>query len=294
MQCYCRYLESTGRSGVYHFMLKLGHIVYSNCFPVHAGIIEKTVECPFKVIEGIPTELNRYLAEGKIDVSPSSSIEYATNPGKYRILPGFSITSKNKAMSIILESKVPLSGLDRKTVALTTASATSIVLLRIILELFEGVNPDFMQYEQGVEEPYDTADAVLTIGDLALERASAPRFAHAYDLGELWHTKTGLPFVFAIWQVNYKKNIEQDLARLYDVLLASKQYGLANLSGLAGRHAAGFGVPAETLVRYWNTFSYDLGPDEQKGLLTYYGYAMELGVIDAVPELRIWTPNGVL
>ncbi len=272
-------------------MLKLGHIVYSNCFPVHAGILTKKVEFPFKIVEGIPTELNRCLVEGKIDVSPSSSIEYAMNPGKYRILPGFSITSKSRAMSIILESKVPLAELDRKTVALTTASATSIVLLRIILELFEGVSPDFMQYEQGVEEPYDTADAVLTIGDLALKRAAAPRFPHVYDLGELWYNKTGLPFVFAIWQVNYRKNMEQDLARLYDALMESKQYGMSRLTELAEHHAVDFGLPAETLVSYWTNFSYDLGPEEQKGLLTYYGYAMELGVIDSVPNLKIWTPE---
>jgi chorismate dehydratase len=272
-------------------MLKLGHIVYSNCFPVHAGILTGKIPFPFKIVEGIPTELNRFLVEGKIDVSPSSSIEYAMNPGKYRILPGFSITSKTRAMSIILESKVPIAELDRKTVALTTASATSIVLLRIILELFEGVSPDFMQYEQGVEEPYDTADAVLTIGDLALKRASAPRFPHAYDLGELWNAKTGLPFVFAIWQVNYRKNMEHDLVRLYEALKESKQHGLSHLTELAGHHAGDFGLPAETLVRYWNTFSYDLGPDEQKGLMTYYGYAMELGVIDSVPELKIWTPE---
>jgi len=271
-------------------MLTLGHIVYSNCFPVHAGILTKAIPFPFKVVEGIPTELNRCLVEGKIDVSPSSSIEYATNQGKYRILPGFSITSKTRAMSIILESRVPVSELDRKTVALTTASATSIVLLRIILELFEGVSPDFMQYEQGVEEPYDTADAVLTIGDLALKRAAAPRFPHAYDLGELWYNKTGLPFVFAIWQVNYRKNMQQDLARLYDALRESKQYGMSHFTELAEHHAGDFGLSAETLVRYWNTFSYDLGPEEQKGLLTYYGYAMELGVIDSVPDLRIWTP----
>jgi chorismate dehydratase len=269
-------------------MIKLGHIVYSNCFPVHAGIVTGKVACPFPIVEGIPSELNRALVEGKIDVSPSSSIEYATNPGKYRILSGLSITSRNKVMSILLESRVPLDELNNKTVALTTASATSVVLLRVILELFTGVNPDFMLYEQGVEDPYDQADAVLTIGDLAIKRSLSPRFPHTYDLGEIWHRQTGLPFVFALWQVNYRKSMDQDLARLTDILRESKQYGLSRLQELADEHAAQFGISAETLLRYWNLFSYDLGPDEQKGLLTYYGYAAELGAIDAVPELRFW------
>jgi chorismate dehydratase len=173
-------------------------------------------------------------------------------------------------------------------VALTTASATSVVLLRVILELFNGVNPEFMLYEQGVEEPYDQADAVLTIGDLALKRSVSPRFPHAYDLGELWHQKTGLPFVFALWQVNYRKALEPDLERLSDVLLESKQYGMSRLRELADEQATRFGITADTLFQYWNSFSYDFGPEEQKGLLTYYGYAAELGAIDSVPELRIW------
>jgi len=269
-------------------MIRLGHIGYSNCFPVHAGILTGRISFPFKVIEGIPSELNRYLAEGKVDVSPSSSIEYAVHQGKYVLLPDLSITSRTKVMSIILESKVPLPELDRKTVALTTASATSVVLLRILLELHEGLSPDFMQYEQGIEDPYAAADAVLTIGDLAIRRARTSRLPYIYDLGELWHQRTGLPFVFALWQVNYKKNLEQDLARLYDALEESKRYGLAHLQELADGHAAKFDLPADVLLRYWQSFSYDFGPEEQKGLLTFYGYAAELGVIDSVPELRIW------
>ena len=269
-------------------MLKLGHIIYSNCFPVHAGIVTQAVPFPYPVVPGIPTELNRALVEGKIDVSPSSSIEYATNPGKYRILSGLSITSRNKVMSILLESRVPIIELNNKVVALTTASATSVVLLRVILELFNGINPVFMLYEQGVEEPYEQADAVLTIGDLALKRSLQPRFPHAYDLGELWHQQTGLPFVFALWQVNYRKNTDPELHRLHAILLESKRYGLARLRELADSHAASFGITADLLLQYWNRFSYDFGPEEQRGLLAYYGYAAELGAIDAVPDLRLF------
>jgi len=51
--------------------------------------------------------------------------------------------------------------------------------------------------------------------------------------------------------------------------------------------------PCRDLARYWNAFSFDLGPQEQKGLLTYYGYAAELGVIDTVPDLAIWRKSAV-
>src|SRR5512144_2725514 len=95
-------------------MLKLGHIIYSNCFPPHAGIVTQKVAFPFKVVEGIPTQLNRMLYEGSVDVSPSSSIEYAVNPGRYLLMPDLSITSKSRVRSILLESTVPIEELHKR------------------------------------------------------------------------------------------------------------------------------------------------------------------------------------
>jgi chorismate dehydratase len=272
-------------------MIKLGHIVYSNCFPPHAAIIKGQVQFPFKVVEGIPTELNRLLYEGKVDVSPSSSIEYAMNPGRYLLLPTLSITSKKKVMSILLESKVPIDELNNKIVAMTTASATSVVLLRILLEVRYNMNPVYTQYEQGVDDPSEQVDAMLTIGDLALTKTPLPEFPHRYDLGELWYEFTGLPFVFALWHVNYKKNVERELDMLYDILIASKEYGISHLEDLARSESKRFNVPAELLLSYWNSFSYGLGKEEQKGLRAFYGYAAEIGVIEKIPELRFWTKS---
>ncbi len=272
-------------------MLKLGHIIYSNCFPPHAGIVTRKVAFPFKLVDGIPTELNHMLYEGAVDVSPSSSIEYAMNPGRYLLMPDLSITSKNKVMSILFESKVPIEELNNKVVALTTASATSVVLLRILLEIRFGVNPGYILYEQGAEDPADRADALLTIGDLAIRKASSSNYPHRYDLAELWHAWTGLPFVFALWQVNDRKRLHRDLARLYDILMESRAYGLSHLRELAETTTERFNLPAPALLDYWKLFSYGFGKEEQKGLLTYYGYAAEIGAIEIVTDLRFWTPS---
>lgn len=272
-------------------MLTLGNIIYSNCFPVHAGIITGVVPFPFRMLDGVPAELNRLLYEGKVDVSPSSSIEFAMNAGRYLLLPDLSITSRDKVKSIILLSRVPLADLGDRNVALTSASATSVVLLRVLLELREGVSPNYFLYEQGVEEPGGDADAFLTIGDLALLRESSEGFPHRYDLGELWHDFTGLPFVFALWQVNYRRNAERDLEVLARAVNESKRYGLSHLRQLAAGHAERFGLEKDMLEEYWSGFNYDLGDPERKGLLAFYGYAAELGAIQKVPELRIWGQN---
>lgn len=272
-------------------MLTLGHILFSNCFPPHAGIVLRKIAFPFKLVEGIPSQLNRMLYEGSIDVSPSSSIEYAVNPGRYLLMPGLSITSKTKVMSILLESTVPIEELRNKTVALTSASATSVILLRILLELRYGVNPGYISYQQGAEDPAGRVDAVLTIGDLAIRRAAASTYRHCYDLAQLWYEFTGLPFVFALWQANARKNLHEDLVRLYDIVRESKAYGLAHLPELAETAQDRFQLPASVLLEYWKLFSYDFGEAEQKGLLTYYGYAAEIGAIKTVTELRFLQPD---
>jgi len=270
-------------------MLKLGHISYSNCFPPHAGIVTKQVAFPFTLVEGIPTELNRLLYDGTVDVSPSSSIEYAMNPGRYLLLPDLSITSRKQVMSIILQSRVPLTDLDKKTVALTTASATSVILLRILLELLHKIHPSYIRYAQGAENPSGRADAFLTIGDLALTQAAMPGYSYRYDLGELWHEFTGLPFVFALWHVNYTKEIEKELCALYDILILSRSYGLSHLQELGHEYADRFKIPAQKLIQYWNSFSYAFGDDERKGLLQFYDYAAQLGAIKPITELKFWT-----
>ena len=75
---------------------------------------------------------------------------------------------------------------------------------------------------------------------------------------------------------------------LYDILVQSKAYGLSHLRELAREHAFRFGIPPETLIEYWNVFSYDLGESEQKGLTSFYKYAAEIGAIETAPDLKLW------
>ena len=269
-------------------MLSLGHIIFSNCFPPHAGIVMGKTAFPFQLVEGIPSDLNRLLRDGSIDVSPSSSIEYARNPERYVLLPDLSITSRKRVQSIILQSRVPITELDKKTVALTTASATSVVLLKVLLAVRYTVHANFIHFAQGMEDPFGHVDAALFIGDLAMKLKASESHPYLYDLGALWHEFTGLPFVFALWQVNYKKAIDKDLSALYDILMESKSYGLSHISELARTHTERFGIPAEVLIDYWTSFSYNFGTEEQKGLLNFYRYAAEIGAIEPGTELRFW------
>ena len=270
--------------------LRLGHIIYSNCFPVHARLLDRGAPAWIDVVEGVPGRLNGLLEQGEIDVAPCSSIEFARNADRYRVLPELVIGSRGPVRSIVFASTRAPRELDGALVAVPTASATSVVLLKVLLRLRWGVSARFRWFDQAAEDPFAAgADAALFIGDVALRRDLYPHVLHRFDLGAEWWDHTGLPFAFAVWQAG--GGSDQALRRLHAELLESRAYGVANRAELAERWAAHFGFAPEFLDAYWAGLSFDLDPAMIEGLRTYYRFAAEIGEIPAAPELR-WAATG--
>lgn len=267
-------------------MIKLGNIEYSNCFPVHAQLLDGAAPANIEIVTGAPTDLNRALEAGSIDVAPSSSIEYARH-ASYRLLPDFVIASDGAVGSILLESTKPIQQLGDATIAVPTASATSVLLLKILMRRQHALVPHYRWFEQSdMADPVAAgADATLWIGDVALRRRF-PNERHIYDLGSEWKQWTGLPFVFAVWQTSAPSSRDQELADLVHVLHESRAYFLQNAASLAATFSAHFRIPAARLHSYWQSLRYEFDETMQEGLFAYYRLASELGEAPAVERLR--------
>jgi chorismate dehydratase len=267
-------------------MIRLGHIDYSNCIPVHAGLLEAP-PADVVLVRDVPSRLNRALADGVIDAAPCSSIEYARHAHDYLVLPGHAIGSCGAVRSILLETTVPPAELAGRVVAVPDASATSVVLLRALLELRLGVQPRLEWFDQSLAaDPIaDGAAAALRIGDVALRRA-APADRLVLDLGAEWTAWTGLPFVFAIWQVRRAAGTAaaQRLARL---LHDSRAYHVRHAERLAGQYAHQYGLAPERLLEYWASLRFELDGPMQEGLLRFYRYAAELGEAPVTESLEL-------
>ena len=85
-------------------MIRLGRISYANMAPVFYELETEGLE----QVTGVPTELNRMLVAGDIDVAPISSIEYARNADRLRLLPRLCVSSEGAVESIQLITKLPL------------------------------------------------------------------------------------------------------------------------------------------------------------------------------------------
>ncbi|MGB2874721.1 MAG: menaquinone biosynthesis protein [Gaiellaceae bacterium] len=245
-------------------MIRLGRISYVNMAPVFYRL-----EADVEELHGVPTELNRRLLEGELDLAPISSIEWARHADRLRLLPRLCVSSEGAVDSIQLVSRVPLEQVRR--VAVTPESATSVVLTKVLL-------PEADHVPLGEE-----ADAKLLIGDAALKSAFEDPTPH-YDLGRLWLERTGLPMVFAVWAS--PEPTPPGMADLEQALVDSVRTARAEPEQLAYDASDRYGYPAGFLARYFEKLRYRFGPRERAGLLTFLELARDAGELDAVPELR--------
>jgi chorismate dehydratase len=132
--------------------VRLGRISYVNMAPVFHRLNVEVEE-----VQGVPTELNRLLLDGQIDLAPISSIEYARHASSLVILPRVCVSSEGAVDSIQIVSRTPFPQI--RKLAVTPESATSVVLAKVLLPHAEQVPLE------------EEAEAKLLIGDAALKSA---------------------------------------------------------------------------------------------------------------------------
>lgn len=270
-------------------MLRIGRIAYANCTPIFHELQRQAPDEDYQFVGGVPSHLNARLAAGEIDVCPSSSIQYALHPERYLILPDLSISSIGAVGSVLLFSRIPIEELTGQTILLSSESATSVNLLRILMKKRFGCSCRFAVSEQPLDSALQEAPAMLLIGDSALRASFLESGLLVYDLGQLWHDWTGLPFVFALWFCGrpVAKDRSVEVARLARNLIVSKERACTDLEVIAQNSPEALWMGSERLVAYWrDNISYDLGSSHLAGLTLFYRYCAELGLLPAEPGLQ--------
>jgi len=115
-------------------MIRLGKIAFANCdFPYYAMEHGRLGSQDIVITEAHPVELARQLFDGKLDISPISSIMFAKRDDLL-ILPGLSITSNDFTKSVLIcgSGKMDLADLEGKTLCIPETTASSATLIKII------------------------------------------------------------------------------------------------------------------------------------------------------------------
>ena len=246
-------------------MIRLGRISYVNMAPVFYELKADVEE-----VSGVPTELSRMLLDGEVDIAPIPSIEYARNADRLRILPRLCVSSEGAVDSIQLVTPIPFGQV--RSVAVTPESATSVVLVRVLL-------PDAEIVPLGFQ-----ADATLLIGDAALRsRRSRTRPRTTISAGSgssgrgcRWSSPSG------------RRPSRSSTASSSSSTRSSSSVRLARgeperFARLASEE---YGYPAGFMARYFEKLRYSFGPRERAGLYTFLEMARDAGELAHVPELR--------
>lgn len=268
--------------------LRLGYIPYLNCIPCFHYLKESGFNG--ELVSGVPAELNLLLQQGQLDVSPSSSFEYARNWKKYLLLPDHSISSFGRVKSVLFFSPVELSELSGEEIAITGESATSINLLRIILREFYNLeNVTDIVPDYPIEVLVEQRKPALLIGDRALRLVShLPRGMKVFDLGEIWYQQTGLPFVFALWMI-HRQAVDQfplSLSALGQQLTRSRMQFMSEPYPIARSLAEIVGLGVESIVDYWRTIDYRLEKEHLQSLQLFFKLCVKYQLLAEQPELN--------
>jgi len=243
---------------------RLGIVSYTNVAPLHWGL------APWpgaRFHRGVPTDLNARLLAGDLDLTLVSSIEFVRHRHRLVALPDFSIATLGAVHSVALFHRRPWAALAGARIAVSTESATSVALLRLLLEA-DGIEAELVPSASDLDAMLASHDAALLIGDAALEEAVARRpvagaVPHVTDLGEAWYRLTRLPFTFAVWAADRDR---PPSARLVAELRAARLRGLGHLAEVSRAEAEARGLPAAVVLRYLANFRYFLTLPDRDGL----------------------------
>jgi chorismate dehydratase len=269
--------------------MKIGRIPYINCYPVYGAIDRGRVTLDAELVDGVPTDLNRMMATGELDISVVSAVEYARDSRRYLLLPDLAISCDGPVRSVMLFSRRPASDLTSRNVIVSRSSMTSVALLELLFENVWHSSPRFVPGDAEVRDivvdSHIDAEARLVIGDAALVLGSnhRQRYPYAYDLGQAWKEWTGQPFVFAVWVAQRSTDVKAALIA-HAGLIASRNWGLDHLPELAAQANEVTGVDLEVCADYLSGLDYGLSYPHLAGLTEFYRRLFERGRI----------PNGTL
>ena len=161
---------------------------------------------------------------------------------------------------------------------------------------FLKTSPIFLEHDPDPIAMLSQADAALIIGDpalLARERCVEIEAAVGpclwIDLAEQWQTRTGLPWVAAVWAVRPDALGQHTIrsAQLIEELQASRDAGLAHIDALVQEWTPRIRLPPETIRTYLTeNIYYDLDPACRESISLFRRLAAEVHVLPSLAHPR--------
>lgn len=250
----------------------VGKIPYLNSVPFYSHL---ETSAGFKILPIVPRRMGLLSRKAQIDAGLFSLMDYFEQEDTLEPM-GWCIATRDQVKSVMLFSNDGWSDLDGKTIGIADDTATSVWLLKVLLQKKYGVRARFERLHAGVND-YARFDAVLLIGDEALRRnkSGLAGFELVFDLAKEWYDWQKLPFVFAVWAM--KRSLPDDRKRILKEMIArSLSQAEEHLSDLGVLHGKALGLTAQETHEYLAGFNYRLGEREREAMRRFRELVQEV------------------
>jgi chorismate dehydratase len=229
---------------------RVGSVPYLNAVPVTRGIED---EIQFVT----PAKLAEMLRHDELDAALVSVTEVLLND-RYDVLDGVAIASLGEVKSVFVAHRYPLA--EVREIFCDPVSLTSVNLLKVLLAE-RGISAELSPLPN--YEAAQDCDAVLLIGDRAIDFLRAEHGHQIWDLGSAWYELTKLPFVYAVWAL--RRGVENKTLRRH--LREAKEFGVDTLDHII-RTRTEYDLDFRKDYLGWH-IHYHLGSDEKRGLAKF-------------------------
>jgi chorismate dehydratase len=244
-------------------VLKVGQIPYLNSEPFYFGL-SASGGAKVELHPLAPRVMGQLAAQGALDAGLFSLMDSVRLGKDFEPLGDFCLACGGEVKSVLFFARRPIEEMAGATVAVTGETATSVVLLKLLLAQRYGLSD--IRYVDLVSG--EVANGCLLIGDEALRRRHGIEgLPHRYDLAEEWSAWQGLPFVFARWMV--RTSVDQGKKdALREALAGRLRANLAALDAI-GRARRDVGMTVSEIKAYLEGFAFVLGERERRGMETF-------------------------
>jgi aminodeoxyfutalosine synthase len=239
----------------------VGKIPFFNSVPFY----ERLEKRAFKILPVAPRRMGVLARQGTMDAGLFSLMDYVRQKESFELLP-YCIATRDHVKSVMLFSNSGWRDLEGKVIGITDDTATSVHLLKVLLQRKYGVRTTFQRLHSGVNN-LDRFDAVLLIGDEALRanKHGLNGFELCFDLATEWYEWQNLPFVFAVLAVR-KSLATGEKRELGEIIRQSLDSCEDDLESIGKVHAARIGLSQDEAAEYLRCFTYKLGERELQAI----------------------------
>ena len=244
-----------------YMAVKVGRVGHLNFEPFYIAMERRGLELHNIDLNRVAQAIkDGEIIGGPVPLSDSFAMEDYAVP-----VAGFCLAAATRSGSNLFYSKKPIEELEGGSVAATDVDTTTVELLQVLLaRKYQVSSINFVTMQ-------DEHDALVISGDAALRRRRGMRgYPHRLDLGEEWHSLTGLPFVFARWMASNGID-RKDFLVLEDTLYVGLEEGVDSLFHLS-EPRDNLLMLVRDVVEYIIGYRYFVGLSEQKSIELFRTY----------------------